>query len=139
VSLFRKFNCGKGLCSFVGEHESLARGVKYSHETWRKYASPVWMDIRQTRTLNYKVARERNDERHICPLQLDVIERGVTLWSKKGDLVLSPFAGIGSEGYCALKMGRRFIGIELKPAYFNVAVKNLDGLTEEKEQMELFA
>ena len=92
---------------------------------WRKLASPVWMDINQTRTLQYRGARSQKDERHICPLQLDVIERGIELWSKPGDMVYSPFMGIGSEGYCAVKMGRQFKGGELKAAYFNVAVKNL--------------
>lgn len=92
---------------------------------WQKYASPVWMDIRETNTLQYKSARDEKDEKHICPLQLDVIARGVELWSNPGDIVFSPFAGIGSEGYQAIKMGRRFIGIELKESYYRVAVNNL--------------
>ncbi len=92
---------------------------------WQKIASPVWMDIRQGNTLNFKAARAERDERHICPLQLDVIERCLRLWTNPDDLVLSPFAGIGSEGYQALKMGRRFIGIELKPEYAKQAVLNL--------------
>lgn len=93
-----------------------------SHNTWRKYASPVWMDIRQTYTLNYRMARHENDERHICPLQLDTIERCLTLWSNPGDVVLSPFAGIGSEIYMAVKMDRYGIGVELKESYFNSAL-----------------
>jgi len=93
---------------------------------WQRYASPVWMDINQSRTLQFRSARESDDERHICPLQLDVIERGIELWSNPGDIVLSPFAGIGSEGYVALQMGRKFVGIELKRSYFDVAVKNLN-------------
>ena len=97
----------------------------YSHHVWRRYASPVWMDIRQTYTLQYKSARDEKDEKHICPLQLDVIARGVELWSNPGDIVFSPFAGIGSEGYQAIKMGRRFVGIELKESYYRVAVNNL--------------
>lgn len=92
---------------------------------WQEWASPIWMDIKQTRTLQYLTARECDDERHICPLQLDVIERAIFLWSNPGDLVMSPFAGIGSEGYTALSMDRRFIGSELKPAYFELAKRNL--------------
>ena len=98
---------------------------KYSHHVWQRYASPVWVDIRQTNTLNYAIAREDEDEKHICPLQLDVIERCLELWTNESDTILSPFSGIGSEGYVALKMKRRFIGIELKEAYYNEAVKNL--------------
>ncbi len=92
---------------------------------WQRYASPVWMDIRPNRTLQKESAREQQDERHICPLQLDVIERGIELWSAPGDTVLSPFAGIGSEGHVALQKGRRFIGAELKRSYWECAVRNL--------------
>jgi DNA modification methylase len=92
---------------------------------WQRYASPVWFDINQTRTLNFREARDEDDVKHICPLQLDVIERAIELWSAPNDLVFSPFLGVGSEGYCAVKMGRRFIGSELKPSYFDQAVKNL--------------
>ena len=92
---------------------------------WQKWASPVWMDIRQTNVLNRAGAREADDEKHIAPLQLDVIERCLTLWSNPGDLVLSPFAGIGSEGFMAIRMGRKFIGAELKPSYFRIACDNL--------------
>lgn len=99
-------------------------------EMWQNYASPVWMDINMSNTLNnYRDGRENDDERHICPLQLDVIERALNLWTAKDDLVFSPFTGIGSEGYSALKMGRRFIGSELKPSYFDIAVKNLNDAT----------
>lgn len=97
----------------------------YPVARWQEIASPVWMTIDQTDVLNVKVAREDKDERHLCPLQLDVIERAVTLYSNRDETVFSPFLGIGSEGYKALKMGRRFIGTELKPAYFRQAVKNL--------------
>jgi DNA modification methylase len=93
---------------------------------WQRWASPVWMDINPSRTLQYRSARDNDDERHICPLQLDVIERAIYLWSNPGDLVFSPFAGIGSEGYEALRMRRRFIGSELKPSYFSAAKKNLE-------------
>lgn len=92
---------------------------------WQKYASPIWDDIDQGRTLNRMPARDENDEKHMCPLQLDVIERCIHLWSNPGDLVFSPFTGIGSEGYCAVKMGRRFIGSELKPQYWELAVANI--------------
>lgn len=98
----------------------------YSHHVWRRYASPVWMDINQSNTLQRKSARENDDEKHICPLQLDVIERCLELWSNPGDLVFSPFAGIGSEGYVALRMDRRFLGVELKRSYYDQAVKNLE-------------
>ena len=92
---------------------------------WQRLASPVWMDINPSNTLNYRTARENEDERHICPLQLDVIERAIDMWSKPGDMVLSPFMGIGSEGYVAVSKGRRFTGIELKPSYWGCAVSNL--------------
>lgn len=96
------------------------------NETWIQWARPVWYSIRETDTLNARVARDDADERHICPLQLPLIERCVRLWSNQGELVFSPFAGIGSEGYVALKHGRRFIGIELKRSYWQTAVSNLD-------------
>ena len=94
-------------------------------QEWQKLASPIWMDINPSDTLQYRSAREHNDERHICPLQLEVIRRALKLWSNPGDLVWSPFAGIGSEGVISLEMGRRFIGSELKPSYFRQAHKNL--------------
>jgi DNA modification methylase len=94
-------------------------------DQWQQWASPVWMDIRQTNTLNVAVAREDKDEKHLCPLQLDLIERALILWSNPGDIVLSPFMGIGSEGYVSLKCKRRFVGVELKEAYFNQAAKHL--------------
>ena len=94
-------------------------------ELWQNYASPVWMDINPSDTLQYRSAREHEDERHICPLQLEVIRRAIKLWTNPGDTVWSPFAGIGSEGFVALEMGRKFIGSELKPSYFRQAHKNL--------------
>lgn len=94
---------------------------------WQEWASPVWMEINQTNVLNVKVARSEKDEKHLCPLQLDVIERALVLWSNPGDTVLSPFMGIGSEGYMAIKAKRRFIGIELKHEYWRQAVENLKG------------
>ena len=92
---------------------------------WQRYASPVWMDIDQTRTLQYRGGRDEKDEQHISPLQLDVIERCIDLWSNPGDVVLTPFLGIGSEVFAAVEMGRKGIGIELKPSYFKQAVKNI--------------
>lgn len=96
-----------------------------TNDEWIEWAAPVWLDIRESNTLNVRVAREDKDERHICPLQLDFIERCVRLYSNRGELVLSPFAGIGSEGYVSIEHGRRFVGIELKPSYWRTAVDNL--------------
>mgnify|MGYP000866685071 FL=1 len=97
----------------------------YPVSKWQQVASPVWMDIDPSDTLQYASAREHDDERHICPLQLEVIRRGIELWTNPGDIVLSPFAGIGSEGYVALQMGRRFVGVELKASYYRQAASNL--------------
>lgn len=97
----------------------------YSIEVWQRYASPVWMDINQTRTLQYRGGRDEKDEQHISPLQLDVIERCIELWSNPADVVLTPFLGIGSEVYGAVSAGRKGIGFELKPSYFKQAVRNL--------------
>jgi DNA modification methylase len=104
-------------------------------ELWQRYASPVWMDIDLSDTLQYRSAREHEDERHICPLQLGVIRRALELWTNPGDRVLSPFAGIGSEGFVALEMGRRFVGVELKKSYFEQAARNLRSA---KKQIGLF-
>lgn len=112
-----------GLEEFHGENPPLS-GV-LSHERWRRYASPVWDDIDFGRTLNKTAARDQKDEKHICPMALDIIDRGLQLWSNPGDTVLSPFAGIGSEGHQAIKAGRRFIGFELKESYYRCAVDNL--------------
>lgn len=101
---------------------------------WQEWASPVWMTVDQTRVLNVRAAREANDERHLCPLQLDVIDRALILWSNPGDTVVSPFMGIGSEGVCALRLGRRFIGVELKESYF---AQGSGYLNAEDRQMEL--
>lgn len=106
-------------------------------ELWQKYASPVWEDINQSNTLQATSARDEKDEKHICPLQLDVIERCIRLWTNPGDTVLTPFGGIGSEVYQALKMGRKGIGIELKPVYYQQAVRNCIN-AESLEQTSLF-
>lgn len=98
-----------------------------------------WFDVRETNTLNTAVAKESADERHICPLQLDLIERVIRLWSNRGELILSPFAGIGSEGHEAVKLGRRFVGCELKPSYWQTAVRNLVSAENERNAGTLFA
>lgn len=102
-----------------------------TNEEWIDWAQPVWLDIHETNTLNARVARDDADERHICPLQLDFIERCVRLWSNRGETVLTPFAGIGSEVWVARKHGRRGVGIELKPSYWRTAVENLRRLDSE--------
>lgn len=104
---------------------------------WQKYASPIWDDIDQGRTLNKLPARNENDEKHMCPLQLDVIERCIHLWTNKNDLIFSPFTGIGSEGYSALKMGRKFVGAELKFQYWQLACQNIE--ESKREQIGLFS
>jgi len=104
-----------------------------SNEQWIEWAHPVWYGIDETNTLNYREARDNDDDRHICPLQLDVIQRCVSLWSNPGDLICSPFMGIGSEGYISVKNKRRFVGCELKKSYFDCAVKNIDGARKESE------
>jgi DNA modification methylase len=109
--------------------------TKYPVDWWQEVASPVWMTVDQGRVLNKDGARDHADERHICPLQLDVIERAIELWSNEGDLVYSPFTGIGSEGVGALELNRQFIGSELKESYFNQAVQNLKSA---KSQLSLF-
>lgn len=109
-----------------------------SNEDWIEWARPVWYGIRESDTLNVAEARDDRDERHICPLQLGTIERCIRLWSNPGELVLSPFAGIGSEGYEAIRLGRRYYGIELKPSYARTAVKNLQSAEHARLQGRLF-
>jgi hypothetical protein len=105
---------------------------------WQRYASPVWMDIKPNDTLQFRSAREHNDERHICPLQLGVIRRALKMWSNPGDTVLSPFAGIGSEGYVALEEGRKFVGYELKGSYYRQSCRNLASVESGRGQGSLF-
>jgi DNA modification methylase len=109
-----------------------------TNDEWIDWAQPVWWDIKETNTLNVRVARDEADERHICPLQLDFIERCIRLWSNEGETVLTPFAGIGSEIYMARKLGRRGIGCELKPSYWRTAVANLEALDEEMGLATIF-
>jgi hypothetical protein len=128
----------KSPLSVYPDHEVSGSGAtRYSIDIWQRYASPVWFDINPSRTLTRDAAREDADERHICALQLDVIERGIDLWSNPNDVILDPFGGIGSTGYVALQRARRFIGIELKESYFKQACANLRAA--EKTQEGLFA
>ncbi len=106
---------------------------------WQNYASPVWMDINPSDTLQKESAREEDDERHICPLQLEVIQRGIELWTNAGEIVFSPFAGIGSEGHVALRQDRKFVGCELKESYWLQACQNLAVAEREARPMDLFA
>jgi DNA modification methylase len=110
-----------------------------TNEEWIEWARPIWYGIRESDTLQVADARDDDDERHVCPLQLGTIERCVRLWSNPGELVLSPFAGIGSEGYKSVGLGRRFLGIELKPSYYALAVRNLQQADAMKTQGSLFA
>lgn len=120
------------LLTFIKPGENAApirhRSADFPVEQWQEWASPVWMSVNQTRVLNVAAARSPEDERHLCPLQLDVIERALVLWSNPGDVVLSPFMGIGSEGVCALKSGRKFLGVELKDTYYRQACRHLDAI-----------
>lgn len=100
-------------------------------DIWQNYASPVWMDIKQSNTLQKKSAKANNDERHIVPLQLEVIQRGIELWSNPNDIILDPFGGIGSTGYMALRMGRRTLMTELKESYFNCMKNNMEMALDE--------
>jgi len=134
----------KGLTEYIGEREFTntnfnedQRKNKLSHEIWQRYASPVWMDIRQTRVLSSEIARDTNDEKHICPLQLDTIERCLELWSAKDDVVLDPFSGIGSTVYSAVSMGRYGIGFELKESYWRQSIKNMNHLETKNKQATL--
>jgi hypothetical protein len=132
---------GERFNSYVGESpppdaiDGNAR--RWSIDVWQRYASPVWFDIDQGRTLNFRDGREEDDERHICPLQLDVIERAIHLWSNPGDTILTPFMGIGSEVVSALKMGRRAWGCELKRSYFDLAKRNIDEAVAPAPQLAL--
>ena len=127
-----------GLKTYCGKHAPGGVGIGAAHNIWRAYASPVWMDIRQTRTLNARAGRDPMDEKHICPLQLDVIERACVLWSNPGEVVLTPFMGVGSEVYGAVMNGRRGIGIELKPSYYHQAVRNLAEIKHHGEDEDMF-
>lgn len=124
-----------------GNEEPVAHTAQeFPVDQWQKWASPVWMDINQSDTLNVRVAREEEDERHLCALQIEVIRRCMVLYSNPGDTLFDPFAGIGSTGYVAVQNGRRFAGFELKRSYFEQAAKNLrDAEAERRGQRDLFA
>lgn len=140
----------EGLSEYIGEREIPSELLKYkgwtgkqienrlSHWIWRQYASSFWDDIRINRVMPFKSARDSDDEKHVHPLQLDVIQRCCVLWSNPGETVLTPFMGVGSEVYGAIKMGRKAIGFELKESYFKQAVKNIESLSEESLQENLF-
>lgn len=108
-------------------------------QKWQRYASPIWTDINPSKTLQYTTARDEQDERHIAPLQLEVVERAIELWTNPNDLVLTPFLGIGTEAYTALKMNRRAVGFELKPSYFRIAKQNCEAAEKVGHQSGLFA
>lgn len=110
---------------------------EYPVDLWQKVASPVWMDINPSETLQYQSARDHDDERHIAPLQLEVIRRGVMLWTNPGDIVLTPFGGIGSEPYVSVEMGRRAVAVELKDSYYRQMVRNVEAAS--KKTHDLFA
>jgi DNA modification methylase len=139
-----KYYCGEQPPTGFIKHEYNDGRVIYipsdsntSVDVWQKYASPIWDDISQTNTLNFREGRDSDDERHICPLQLDVIERCLQLWSLEDEIVWTPFLGVGSEAYMAIKMGRKAIGSELKKSYFDLACRNVEQAT--KSQYEMFA
>lgn len=138
--------CRQGIADYIvtfrkpGENPER---IEHTDETfpvskWQNYASPVWMDINQSKTLQKESAREEKDEKHICPLQLDVIERCIELWTNDNDIVFTPFLGIGSECYQALSMNRRAVGIELKESYYNQAVANCKGIVSAPKMKKLF-
>jgi len=133
VSRPKGFEYYNGTLEQPKENKHKEHGLnRFSQKIWQRYASSIWLDIRQTNTLNIQQAREKDDERHICPLQLDVISRCLELWTNKGDTVLTPFGGIGSEGFQAVLMDRKAILIELKDIYYQVLVKNMKSTTEAK-------
>ena len=122
---------------FTGDESTFKNEGNLSIDIWQRYASPVWMDINPSNTLQYMSARHEKDERHICPLQLDVIHRGIQLWTNPNDIVFTPFMGIGSEVYEAVRMGRRGIGFELKESYYDIAKKNMQSIIKSKSQLTL--
>lgn len=131
--VFRKTPDDEKKSDPVGKDKSL-----FPVDTWQQWASPVWMDIEQGNVLNARPEKDPKDEKHLCPLQLDLIERAIRLWSNEGDTVLSPFMGIGSEGWGALKARRRFIGFELHDKYYPQAVKNLTHMSDTAFGGDLF-
>lgn len=142
--IFKKWEDGdnKPIRHYKSEEDAAAKGGSNEQimnlEMWQKYASPVWFDIKRTDVLNVKIAKDDKDEKHICPLQLEVIRRAVKLWSNPNEIVFSPFGGIGSEPYVALEQNRKAIAAELKPAYFSQMVKNCKEICNAGQQLNLF-
>ena len=133
IVTFRKPGMNPEPLDHTHENYSVDHWQQVASPVWDEYPAPVWWDINQSATLQRKSARTEKDEKHICPLQLPVIERCVELWSKEHEIVLDPFDGIGSTGYQALKMGRRHVGIELKESYFMQAALNLEAAEQEAQ------
>lgn len=139
----------RGLLEYAGEREIPAelhsyRGWtgkqtenRFSHWIWRQYASAFWDDVRLDRVLPFRPARDEEDEKHVHPLQLDVIDRALVLWSNPKEVVLTPFMGVGSEVYGAVRAGRKGVGVELKPSYYRQAIKNLEAASVEAKQIEI--
>jgi DNA modification methylase len=134
VVTFRKPGENQERVTHTSESYPVSKWQNVASPIWEEYAAPTWWDINQSATLNRKAAKEEKDERHICPLQLPVIERCLELWSNPGDVVLDPFDGIGSTGYQSLLMGRRHVGVELKESYYNLAVENLQTAERQAEE-----
>lgn len=131
-------NEGENITPIIHQDTDPSKGNYLPVDLWQKYASPVWLDVNYSRTLQYRSARDGNDEKHIAPLQLDTIERIIHLYSNEGETILSPFGGIGSEGFCALKMNRKSVSIELKESYFNINAKNHRDAILENARLTLF-
>jgi DNA methylase N-4/N-6 len=136
ILVFR--NAGDNLVPITHQETNEKKENYLPVNLWQKYAEPVWYDINYSDTLQYTSAREEKDEKHICPLQLETIRRCLHLWSNEGDTVLSPFGGIGSEGYESLRLNRNYIGIELKESYYNQMQRNLKRMIADKMQPKLF-
>ena len=136
ILVFR--NAGDNLVPITHQETNEKKENYLPVNLWQKYAEPVWYDINYSDTLQYTSAREEKDEKHICPLQLETIRRCLHLWSNEGETVLSPFGGIGSEGYESLRLNRNYIGIELKESYYNQMQRNLKRMIADKMQPKLF-
>ncbi|MBB1546734.1 MAG: site-specific DNA-methyltransferase [Capnocytophaga sp.] len=136
ILVFR--NAGDNLVPITHQETNEKKENYLPVNLWQKYAEPVWYDINYSDTLQYTSARDEKDEKHICPLQLETIRRCLHLWSNEGDTVLSPFGGIGSEGYESLRLNRNYIGIELKESYYNQMQRNLKRMIADKMQPKLF-
>ncbi|MEG1558403.1 MAG: DNA methyltransferase [Oscillospiraceae bacterium] len=145
IILFRKWEKEKEVTEPIKHYRDEDEAKKYEGsvrqafdlDQWQRYASPVWFDIKRTDVLNARIARDDRDEKHICPLQLEVIRRIVRLWSNPGDIVSSPFGGIGSEPYIALEQSRRAVASELKPSYFRQMVTNCESICSADDQTTL--